>query len=157
MQSGGADRCRSRGLDVTLRAGKEQQMAEPVEVVRELYAAVAGGDREGIAARLAPQVRWQGRERGPRWRRRRSGCSGAEDATATMLLIGRKLPTVRPRAFHAAGDRVLVGLWADTMERRPVRWWTVLTVRDGHVTAVEDSARHRDAVRTLPPKIEAAP
>lgn len=55
-----------------------------------------------------------------------------------MLLIGRKLPTVQPRAFQAAGDRVLVGLWADTMEGRPTRWWTVLTVRDGAVTAIED-------------------
>ena len=132
-------------------------MAEPIEVVRELYAAVAAGDREGIAARLAPEVRWRGRERGPRWRRRRSGCSGAEEATATMLLIGRKLPTVQPRAFQASDDRVLVGLWADTMERRPVRWWTVLTVRDGHVTAVADYARQRDAVRTLAPEIETAP
>lgn len=132
-------------------------MTEPVEVVRELYAAVAAGDREGIAVRLAPQVRWQGRERGPRWRRRRPNCSGTQDATASMLLIGRKLPTVQPRAFQAAGDRVLVGLWADTMEGRPTRWWTVLTVRDGQVTAVEDYNRHRDAVRTLPPKTETAP
>ena len=51
-------------------------MSEPVEVVRELYAAVAAGDCDSIAVRLAPQVRWQGRERGPRWRRRRPGCSG---------------------------------------------------------------------------------
>jgi ketosteroid isomerase-like protein len=45
-------------------------MSEPVEVVRELYAAVGAGDRDGIAARLAPEVHWQGRERGPRWRHR---------------------------------------------------------------------------------------
>ena len=74
-----------------------------------------------------------------------------------MLLIGRKLPTVQPRTFQAAGDRVLVGLWADTMEGRPTRWWTVLTVRDGRVTAIADYARHRDAVRTLPAKVETAP
>jgi ketosteroid isomerase-like protein len=133
------------------------QMSEPVEVVRELYAAVAAGDREAIAARLAPQVRWQGRERGPRWRRRRASCSGTQDATASMLLIGRKLPTVEPRSFQPAGDRVLVGLWADTMEGRPTRWWTMLTVRDGQVTAVADYRRHRDAVRTLAPKVETAP
>lgn len=132
-------------------------MPEPVEVVRELYAAVAAGDRDAIAARLAPQVRWDGRERGPRWRRRRASCSGAEDATGTMLLIGRKLPTIEPRTFQAAGERVLVGLWADTMEGRPIRWWTVLTVRDGQVTAVQDYRRHRDAVRTLPAKIQTAP
>jgi ketosteroid isomerase-like protein len=132
-------------------------MSEPVEVVRELYGAVAAGDRDGIAARLAPEVRWQGRERGPRWRRRRPSCSGSQDATASMLIIGRKLPTVQPRAFQAAGDRVLVGLWADTMERRPTRWWTVLTVRDGQVTAITDYARHRDALRTLSPKVETAP
>ena len=132
-------------------------MSHPVDVVRELYAAVAAGDRDGIAARLAPQVRWQGRERGPRWRRRRPSCSGSQDATASMLIIGRKLPTVQPRAFQAAGDRVLVGLWADTMEGRPARWWTALTVRDGQVTAITDYARHRDAVRTLPPKVETAP
>jgi ketosteroid isomerase-like protein len=132
-------------------------MSEPVEVVRELYAAVAAGDRDAIAVRLAPQVRWQGRERGPRWRRRRPGCSGSQDATASLLLIGRKLPTVQPRAFQVAGDRVLVGLWADTMEGRPTRWWTVLTVRDGRVTAIADYARHRDAVRTLPAKVETAP
>ena len=59
----------------------------------------------------------------------------------SLLLIGRKLPTVRPRAFHAAGDRVLVGLWADTMEGRPARWWTVLTVTDGQVTTIADYAR----------------
>jgi hypothetical protein len=33
----------------------------------------------------------------------------------------------------------------------------VLTVSDGHVTAIADYARHRDAVRTLPPKDQAAP
>jgi ketosteroid isomerase-like protein len=132
-------------------------MREPVEVVRELYAAVAAGDRDAIASRLAPQVRWQGRARGPRWRRRRPACAGAQDATCSLLLIGRKLPTVRPRAFHAAGDRVMVGLWADTMEGRPARWWTVLTVADGQVTAIVDYARQRDAARTLPEKIPAAP
>jgi ketosteroid isomerase-like protein len=132
-------------------------MSEPVEVVRELYAAVAAGDSDAIAARLAPQVRWQGRVRGPRWRRRRPSCSGTEDATASMLLVGRKLPTVRPRAFERAGDRVLVGLWADTMEGRPARWWSVLTVRDDRVIAIEDYTRHRDAVRTLPAKVATAP
>jgi hypothetical protein len=98
-------------------------MSEPVAVVRELYAAVAAGDRDGIEARLASHVLWQGRTRGSRWRRRRRpSCSGAQDATASLLLIGRKLPTMQPRAFHRAGDRVLVGLWADTMEGRPARW-----------------------------------
>lgn len=132
-------------------------MSEPVEVVRELYAAVAAGDRDQVAARLAPQVRWQGRARGPRWRRRRPSCSGSDDATTSMLLIGRKLPTVQPRAFHRAGDRVLVGLWADTMEGRPARWWSVLTVRDDQVVAVEDYARQREALRALPAKVATAP
>src|SRR3954451_3307738 len=132
-------------------------MTEPVEVVRDLYAAVAAGDRDGVAARLAPEVDWQGRARGPRWRCRRPSCSGTHDATASMLLIGRKLPTVQPRAFQRAGDRVLVGLWADTMEGRPARWWSVLTVRDGQVTAIADYARHRDAVRALPSKVETSP
>jgi ketosteroid isomerase-like protein len=132
-------------------------MPEPVEVVRELYAAVAAGDRDAIAARLSPQVRWQGREREPRWRRRQASCSGAQDATGTMLLIGRKLPTLEPRSFQAAVDHVLVGLWADTMEGRPTRWWTVLTVRNGQVTAARDHRRHRDAVHTLPPAVATAP
>lgn len=114
-------------------------MSDPVDVVRELYEAVAAGDRDAIAARLAPEVRWQARERGTRWRRRRPGCSGVQDATASLLLIGRKLPTVRSRAFQAAGDRVLVGLWADTLEGRPTRWWTVLTVRNERVAAIETS------------------
>ncbi len=127
-------------------------MSEPVDLVRELYAAVAAGDREGIAARLAADVRWQGRQRGTRWQRRRLSCSGAEDVTASMLLVGRKLPTVQPRAFHRAGDRVLVGLWADTMEGRPTRWWSVLTVREERVVAIADYSRHREALRTLPPK-----
>jgi ketosteroid isomerase-like protein len=131
-------------------------MSEPVEVVRELYAAVAAGERDRITARLAPEVHWQGRERGPRWRRRRPSCSGREDATCSLVLIGRKLPTVQPRAFQAAGDRVLVGLWADTMEGRPARWWTVMTVRDDQITAIVDHARHRDAVRTLPPNVASA-
>lgn len=132
-------------------------MNESIDVVRKLYAAVAAGDRAGIAAQLAPDVRWQGRQRGPRWRRRRPSCAGAEDATKSMLLIGRKLPTVQPRAFHRAGDRVLVGLWADTMEGRPVRWWSVVTVRGERVVAITDYSRHRDAVRTLPSKDVTAP
>jgi hypothetical protein len=74
-----------------------------------------------------------------------------------MLLVGRELPTLQPRAFHRAGDRVLVGLWADTMEGRPTRWWTVLTVRGGQVVAIEDYSRHPDAIRTLPPKVPTAP
>jgi ketosteroid isomerase-like protein len=135
---------------------EEYAMPEPVDVVRELYVAVAAGDREGIAARLAPEVRWQGRARGPRWRQRRPSCSGRQAATTSMLLVGRKLPTLQPRAFHRAEDRVLVGLWADTMEGRPTRWWTVLTVRDGQVVAIEDYARHRDAARTLPPAVPTA-
>jgi len=52
---------------------------------------------------------------------------------------------------------VLVGLWADTMEGRPARWWTVLTVHGGQVAALEDYTRYRDAVRTLPAKVETAP
>ena len=75
-----------------------------------------------------------------------------------MLLIGRKLPTgaaTKPSRPRATGSSV--GLWAATMEGRPTRWWTVLTVRDGRVTAVQDYRRHRDAARTLPPKVEAAP
>jgi ketosteroid isomerase-like protein len=132
-------------------------MSEPVEVVRELYTALVAGDCDAVAARLAPHVRWQGRARGPRWGRRRPGCSGRDEATASMLLIGRKLPTVQPRAFQRAGDRVLVGLWADTMEGRPARWWSVLTVRDGQVTAIADYARHRDAVRALSSKVETSP
>jgi ketosteroid isomerase-like protein len=141
----------------TVFGTQEEAMSEPVEVVRELYVAVAAGDRDAIAARLAPQVRWQGRARGPRWRPRRPSCSGRQDGTASMLLIGRKRSTVQPRTFQAAGDRVLVRLWADTMEGRPTRWWSVLTVRDGQVIDVVDYRRHRDAVRTLPPKVEAAP
>ena len=39
---------------------------------------------------------------------------------------------------------MLVGLWADTMEGRPARWWSVLTVRDDQVAAIEDYTRHRD-------------
>jgi hypothetical protein len=38
-----------------------------------------------------------------------------------------------------------------------VRWWTVLTVRDGQVTEVVDYARRRDAVGASPPKIQTAP
>lgn len=124
-------------------------MPESIDVARELYAAVAVGDRDAIAERLAVDVRWLGRERGPRWRRRRGGCSGAGDATASMLVISRKLPTLQPREFQAAGERVLVGLWADTMEGRPTRWWAVLTVRDGRVVAIEDHTRRRDAARAL--------
>ena len=89
-------------------------------------------------------------------RRRRPSCAGAM-TPRSLMLIGRKLPTVRPRAFQAAGDRVLVGLWADTMEGRPARWWTVLTVHDGQVTAIADYTRHRDALRTLPARVPAAP
>ena len=83
-------------------------MSEPVEVVRELYAAVAAGDREAIAARLAPHVRWEGRERGPRWRRRRPSCAGSQDATGSLLLNGRKLP---PRELSRAqpGDHLRFG------------------------------------------------
>ena len=105
------------------------------------------------------------------WRRRcagglanvaRVGGVGAPAARASrprppsLLLIGRKLPTVRPRAFQAAGDGVLVGLWADTMEGRPTRWWTVLTVQSERVAAIEDFTRHRDAVRGLERRAVAA-
>jgi hypothetical protein len=35
------------------------------------------------------------------------------------------------------------------MEDRPARWWSVLTVRDERVVAIEDHACERDAVRAL--------
>jgi ketosteroid isomerase-like protein len=125
-------------------------MTAPTDVVRDLYEAVAAGDADGIAERLAPQVRWQGRARGVRWRRRqRMGCAGARDATRSMLVVGRKLPTVHARTFQAEGERVMVGLWADTMDGTPARWWSVLTVRGGQVAAIEDHTRQRDAVRAL--------
>ena len=63
---------------------------------------------------------------------------------------------MQPRAFEVAGDRVLVGLWADTMEGRPTRWWTLLTIRDGQVTAIADYSRHRDALRALAATVPAA-
>jgi hypothetical protein len=129
-------------------------MTDAVELVRELYRAAAAGDRPAIAVRMAPEVQWQGRERGPWWRRGRLSCAGAANATASMLAIGRKLPTIQPRAFQRADDRVMVGLWADTMEGRPARWWSVLTIRDGQVTAIADHARQRDALRTLAPNVE---
>jgi hypothetical protein len=66
-----------------------------------------------------------------------------------MRVIGRKSPTVQSREFQAAAARVLVGLWAETMEGRPTRWWTVLTVRGGRVVAIEDHARRRDAAGAL--------
>ena len=141
-------------------------MDDAVDVARALYEGVVAGDREAIAARLAPDVHWQARPRGPRGRRREVACSGADDVTASLLLVGRKLPALRPLAFQAAGDRVLVGLWADTMERRPARWWTVLTVRDGAVVAIEDHARQptpcgrcapaRSCRATKPPRAVAA-
>jgi hypothetical protein len=114
-------------------------MTDPVDVARALYAAVAAGDREAIAARLAPQGRWQGWEHGARRRRARRACAGAGDATTAMLVIGRRLPTVAPRTFHTAGGRVL----------RSVRWWTLPTVRDDRVVAIEDHSRDRNAVRAL--------
>ena len=43
------------------------------------------------------------------------------------------------------------------MEDRPTRWWMVLNVRDGRITAIEDFRRHHDAVRILPAKVAAAP
>lgn len=65
-------------------------MTNPVEAVRQLYAAVTTGDRAGIAASMAPQMRWRGRDRGPRWLRR-SGCAGADDH-ARQRDAGRALP-----------------------------------------------------------------
>src|SRR3954468_16747587 len=92
-----------------------------------------------------------GRECGPRWHRRRPSCAGSEDATRWLLLIGRKLLALRPLTFQTAGDRVLIGLSAAPMEGRPTRWWTVLSVQEGPVTALADFNRHRHAIRELPP------
>lgn len=127
-------------------------MSDPVEVVRELYAAVAAGDRDGVTALLAPQVRWQGRERGLpplRWRPR---SYGPHDVTASMLLIGPDLPSGQPRLFRPAGDRVLVDLSTRATENHLTWWWSVLTVRDDKVVVIEDFAHHPDALRALQPE-----
>ncbi len=97
-------------------------MTEPVDVARDLYRAVAEGDRDAVSALLATDVRWIGSERGPRWRRTRLGCSGRGPATASMLLMGRKLPTLRPVTFERSNDGLLVGLAAETMEGETRRW-----------------------------------
>jgi hypothetical protein len=63
----------ARRLGPAYRGGNEEEhMTDRIDVARELYEAVAAGDREAIAGRLAADVRWQGRERGRRGHRRRS-------------------------------------------------------------------------------------
>ena len=43
------------------------------------------------------------------------------------------------------------------MEGRQARWWSVLTVRDDLVTAIEDVIGHHDAVGALSPKVATVP
>lgn len=123
---------------------EEAHVGEPHENLEVVFVAWLEAIRRGepalAAARLAPDVVWQGVA--PHLR-----CEGrAEVVEAITARIAAGAPRVRSLELEAAGDRVVLGVVSPDLDRAgdvalAGRIHIVFTVRDGLITAVHD---HRD-------------
>ncbi len=112
-----------------------------IQIVRDFFAAIGRGDREGLLALVAEDIEWI--IPGEDWplAGTRRGHAGLTDllATASKTLE----TTTEPREFVAQGDRVLVvgfakGKVKATNKTFKDDWIFAITVRDGRLTSIRE-------------------
>jgi uncharacterized protein len=112
-----------------------------VQTVKDFFAAIGRGDREGLLALVAEDVKWV--IPGEDWplagtRRGHAGLADLlETASKTMET------STEPREFVAQGDRVLVvgfarGKIKATNKTFDDDWIFAITVRDGRLTSIRE-------------------
>jgi len=112
-----------------------------VQTVKEFFAAIGRGDREGLQALVAENIEWiiPGKD----WPL--AGTHRGHAGLAELLEIAtRSLETsTEPREFVAQGDRVLVIGFARgkvKLTNKPFEddWIFAITVRDGKLTSIRE-------------------
>src|SRR5476649_1503119 len=114
---------------------------ENVQIVKDFFAAIGRGDKEGLVALVAEDIEWI--IPGEDWplAGTRHGHAGLADLLATA---SRSIETsTEPREFVAQGDRVLVvgvatGKIKTTNRTFKDEWVFAITVRNGKLTNIRE-------------------
>ena len=114
---------------------------ENVQTVKDFFAAIGGGDREGLLALVAEDIEWI--IPGEDW-----PLAGTHRGHAGLASLLQKVSetvetSTEPREFVAQGDRVLVVGFATGRIKATNRtfedhWVFAITVRDGKVTNIRE-------------------
>jgi uncharacterized protein len=113
-----------------------------VQTVKDFFAAIGRGDREGVLALVAEDIEWiiPGKD----WplAGTRHGHAGLADLVKTQSET-METSLMEPREFVAQGDRVLVvgfarGKIKATNKTWEDDWIFAITVRDGRLTSIRE-------------------
>ncbi len=122
-------------------------MSEPknLGVIREVYAAFGAGDIPRLLTSVSPDVVWEEPETaGVPWAGTRRGRDGVEDFFR-VVAEAAEVEVFEPRAFVAAGDRVVV-LGFERLRIRATdrtyeaHWAHAFTLRDGEIAHFREYA-----------------
>jgi uncharacterized protein len=113
-----------------------------VQTVKDFFAAIGRGDREGLLALVAEDVEWI--IPGEDWplAGTRHGHAGLADLVKTQSET-MEISLTEPREFVAQGDRILVvgfarGKIKATNKTWEDDWIFAITVRDGRLTSIRE-------------------
>jgi ketosteroid isomerase-like protein len=113
-----------------------------VQTVKDFFAAIGRGDREGVLALVAEDIEWI--IPGEDWplAGTRHGHAGLADLVKTQSET-METSLMEPREFVAQGDRVLVvgfarGKIKATNKTWEDDWIFAITVRDGRLTSIRE-------------------
>jgi ketosteroid isomerase-like protein len=113
-----------------------------VQTVKDFFAAIGRGDREGLLALVAEDIEWI--IPGEDWplAGTRHGHAGLADLVKTQSET-METSLMEPREFVAQGDRVLVvgfarGKIKATNKTFEDEWIFAITVRDGRLTSIRE-------------------
>jgi uncharacterized protein len=113
-----------------------------VQTVKDFFAAIGRGDREGLLALVAEDIEWI--IPGEDWplAGTRHGHAGLADLVKTQSET-MEISLTEPREFVAQGDRVLVvgfarGKIKATNKTWEDDWIFAITVRDGRLTSIRE-------------------
>jgi len=112
-----------------------------IQTVKDFFAAIGGGDKEGLLALIAEDIEWI--VPGEDWplagtHRGRTGVADLLETAAKSIET-----STEPREFVAQGDRVLVvgfarGRIKATNKTFEDDWIFAITVRDGKLTSIQE-------------------
>jgi uncharacterized protein len=113
-----------------------------VQTVKDFFAAIGRGDREGLLALVAEDIEWIIPGEGWPLAGTRHGHAGLADLVKTQSET-MEISLTEPREFVAQGDRVLVvgfarGKIKATNKTWEDDWIFAITVRDGRLTSIRE-------------------